>query len=325
MRKFFKRSGIAIALVVASLATVPFLIPVKQLQGLDTVSALAKGEDQFVTLPFVGTDGIDIRYRDTGAHETGRTFLMLHGSVFNAATWDEVTDAFATKGRVVAFDQIPYGLSEKLLPEDWTGENPYRVEAVVARMFQLMDALDIERATLVANSYGAVLAVRAAAEQPDRIDGLVLGDAAVYVNESMPAWLMNLPQVDRLGPLIARGIGASEAFVETTWLYPDAMTEARLSKTLIHTKVENWDAAFWAYLKAWKLSDLEQVIARIRQPTLVITGDSDAVVPVKESERLHNAIPRSELVILPGCGHVPQEECPDAFSAAVLDWVDREH
>jgi len=323
MKKLLKWSGIVVLLAIIALAIVPFLIPVKPLDGLKTAQALARPDDRFVTLPFAGTDGIDIRYRDSGNAGTGRTFLMLHGSVFNAATWDEVTDALAAKGRVVAYDQIPYGLSEKLVPGDWAGASPYRIEAAVARIFQLMDALGIGQATLVANSYGAVLAVRAAAAHPERLDGLVLGDAAVYVNESMPAWLMNLPQVERLGPLVARGIGASDRFVDATWLHPDAMNDARRSKTLIHSQVENWDAAFWGYLKVWQMSDLGPAIAGITQPTLVISGEGDGIVPVEESRRLQQSIPGSELVVLPNCGHVPQEECPAAYSAAVLDWIER--
>lgn len=323
MKKFFKWSGLTALFAILCMAIIPFLIPIAPLDNLGTARQLAEAEDKFITLPFTGTDGIDIRYRDTGSEHSGRTFLMLHGSVFNAATWDEVTEVLATKGRVVAYDQIPYGLSEKLVPGDWEDENPYRIEAVVDRLFQLMDALKIERATLIANSYGAVIAVRAAATNPDRIDGLVLGDAAVYVSEGLPTWLMDLPQVDRMGPLIARGIGASETFVKSTWLDANNMSEARLSKTLIHTNVEDWDGAFWAYLKAWKLSDLTQTIAKVRAPALVITGDSDQVVPIEDSERLHNSIQGSDMVVLPNCGHVPQEECPDAFSAAVLDWVSR--
>ncbi len=61
MIKLFKWSGIVVLLAEVSLAIIPFLIPVKALQGLDTASALAKAENHFVTLAVVGTDGIDIR------------------------------------------------------------------------------------------------------------------------------------------------------------------------------------------------------------------------------------------------------------------------
>lgn len=322
MKRFLKWLGYGVLVLILAAALVPFLIPVKPLDGLTPARALASDGSRFVALPFDGTDGIDIHYLEAGDPSAERTFILIHGSVFNAATWDEVLDDFATRGRAIAYDRLPYGLSEKLTPGDWTAAPPMAPEAGVARVVALMDALGVERAVLVGNSYGAVVAARAAAAYPDRVEALVLGDAAVYVNENVPGWIMGLPQVRRLGPLLARGIGSSEAFIRATWADPDAMPADRLAKTLVHTRAEGWDTAFFAYLQTWQTPDMTPVIDAIAAPTLVLTGDSDTVVPVEDSARLHAAMPGSDYVVLPDCGHVPQEECPDAFAAAVLGWVD---
>ena len=93
--------------------------------------------------------------------------------------------------------------------------------------------------------------------------------------------------------------------------------------TTIHTKVENWDNALWEYLRVWKTADIEASFPTIQQPTLIITGDSDAIVPVTDSQQLDSKLPNSELVILPSCGHVPQEECPEAFEQAVNSWLNK--
>ena len=55
-------------------------------------------------------------------------------------------------------------------------------------------------------------------------------------------------------------------------------------------------------------------------PTLVITGDDDRIVPTEESLQLAGEIPGAELAVLPACGHVPQDECPQAFMDAVDAW-----
>jgi pimeloyl-ACP methyl ester carboxylesterase len=91
----------------------------------------------------------------------------------------------------------------------------------------------------------------------------------------------------------------------------------------IHTQVEDWDVALWEYLRAWGVgtSDFVTRIPNIQQPALVITGGSDAVVPVSDSQRLDSELPNSELVILPSCGHVPQEECTEAFEEVVGAWL----
>lgn len=212
-------------------------------------------------------------------------------------------DTFGARGRVIAYDQIPYGLSEKLVEGDWTERNPYTAEASVDQLFALMDTLAIERAVLVGNSYGSVLAVRAALAQPERVEALILGDPAVYVSESMPAAIINLPQVQRLGVLAARSIGQSEAFIDQTYLDPEQITPERFALTTIHTQVENWDVALWEYLEVWGTTTPDYLprLAQIAQSTLVITGDSDAVVPAADSERLQSELPNAELVVLPDC------------------------
>ena len=104
-----------------------------RLEGLATPSQIAGDESNFLTIPYTGTDGIDIHYLTDGAAagEVVPTFVLLHGSLFNAYTWSEVMDFFGERGRVIAYDQIPYGLSEKLVGGDWTEGNPYASSAAV--------------------------------------------------------------------------------------------------------------------------------------------------------------------------------------------------
>jgi pimeloyl-ACP methyl ester carboxylesterase len=186
-----------------------------------------------------------------------------------------------------------------------------------------LDALDVNNVVLVGSSYGGKLAVQAALAQPERVKALVLVDAAVYVQEEMPAWPLELAQIRRLGPLFARQLGQNEAFIRQTYLHPDRISDERMAPTTIHTQVEDWDVALWEYLHVWGVDtpDLAARIPDIQQPALVITGDSDIVVPVTDSRRLDSELPNSELVILPPCGHVPHEECPEAFEEAVDAWL----
>ncbi|MCB0060719.1 MAG: alpha/beta hydrolase, partial [Caldilineaceae bacterium] len=83
------------------------------------------------------------------------------------------------------------------------------------------------------------------------------------------------------------------------------------------------DGAVWAYLQEWGAhpADVTGHLSSIQQPALVLTGDSDAIVPLADSERLANTLPNAEYVVLPACGHVPQEECPARFMDAVEEWL----
>jgi pimeloyl-ACP methyl ester carboxylesterase len=308
------------------IAVGPFLIPVPPLEGLASAQQMASEESQFVTVPYEGTDGIDIHYIANTPNPSAEapTFVLLHGSMYNVFTWNEVMDFFGEHGRVIAYDQIPYGLSEKLTAGDWTGTNPYTSEAAVDQLFLFLDALGVDSVILVGNSYGGVLAVQTALDQPERVEALILVDAAVYVQEEMPAFVMELPQAQHMGPLFARQLGQNEAFIRQTYLDPSRISDERMNLTMIHSEIEDWDLALWEYLRVWGTDtpDFVSRISEIQQPALILTGDSDAVVPVEDSQRLDNELPNSELVILPSCGHVPQEECPEAFESAVDEWLD---
>ncbi len=314
-----------IVFVIITLAIGPFLIPVKPLKNLVAAQDLAAPDSQFITIPFDGTDGIELHYLSSGAGspDDDLKFILLHGSNFNAFTWNEVLDVFEQYGQAFAYDQIPYGLSEKLIAGDWGIRNPYSSEAAVDQLFLFMDALGVERAVLVGSSYGAALAVQATLVYPERVDALILADAAVYVEEEMPAWLFELPQVRHLGPVFARQLGQSEAFIRQTYQDPEQISVERMAQTMIQTQMTNWDMAYWEYLRVWGTDtpNYQVRIPEIRQPTLVISGDSDKVVPVADSQKLHSELPNSELTILPLCGHVPQEECPELFADAVATWL----
>ncbi len=325
LKRLAKILGIIFILIILLLAVGPFLIPVAPLEGLASAQQVATNESEFITIPFSGTDGIDIHYmsNNTNATDETPTFVLLHGSNFNSYTWTEVFDFFSQQGQVIAYDQIPYGLSEKLVTGDWSDRNPYSSVAAVDQLFLLLDELNVGNAVLVGNSYGATLAVQAALAHPERVDALILVDAAVYVEEEMPAWLFDLPQMGRLGPLFARQLGQSEAFIRQTYLNPEQISDERMALTMIQTQVQDWDMAYWEYLRVWGLDTPDYImrIPEIQQPVLVVSGDSDAIVPVSDSQTLHSELPNSELVILPSCGHVPQEECPDIFEEAVGEWL----
>ena len=87
--------------------------------------------------------------------------------------------------------------------------------------------------------------------------------------------------------------------------------------------MKSWDEALWAYLQEWGTNpaDVTGQLLTIQQPSLVITGDSDAIVPVADSERLASELPNADYAVLSSCGHVPQEECPVQFEDAVDEWL----
>jgi len=313
MRKALRFVLIAAFVILAIAAIGPFLVPIPPLADTVPPEQLADPDSRFIEV-----NGLEVHYKTTGAGEP--TMILLHGFGASVFSWREVMEALGEWGSVIAFDRPAFGLTERPLSWD-EGANPYTPDAQVALLLGLMDSLDVDTAILVGNSAGGTVAVNAALAHPERFDALVLVDAAIYQGGGAPSWirpLLRTPQVDRLGPLLARQIEArGDAFLEGAWQDPSKLTAEDRAGYRKPLNVENWDLALWEFTKASNQPDLADAIKTIPLPSLVISGEEDRVVPVESSVRLADELPDAELVVIPDCGHVPHEECPEPFLTAV--------
>ena len=87
-------------------------------------------------------------------------------------------------------------------------------------------------------------------------------------------------------------------------------------------QAENWDRALWELTVSSHPLALDEHLDELSIPVLVITGDDDRIVPTEQSLRLAEDIPGATLTVIPACGHLPHEECPDEFMQAVLSFVE---
>lgn len=325
-RKWPKVVGVILSVLLLLILLGPFLIPVKGATGLNEPVDLIGQNGNIITIPFDGTDGIDMYYIYKPAQiKTDQNFILIHGSLYNSYTWNEVIDYLSTKGNVYAYDQAPYGLTEKLVESDWTGANPYTVDSAIVQLEAFMDKMNIDSATLLGSSFGGVLAAEAAVQIPDRVDELIFVDAAVFVTESVPTWLLELPQVDHLGPILANTLASGDSFFESTYFDKSKITDERMEMNKVLTKVNNWNIALWEYLQAWGTapSDVSTQLDRITQKALIISGAEDVIVPLEQSKQLAEALPNAELVVIDDCGHLPHEECPESFIKVLDNWFEK--
>lgn len=306
------------------LLIVPLLVPVRPMPGVGDPRTLADAESRFLDIAHPGLGPLAHHYRVFG--ETPPSIVLLHGFTLNLYSWSEVQRELAAVAGVAAYDRVPFGLSAKPGRAAWTGGSPYAAAAAEQQLFDFMDALDIDRGVLVGNSAGGLLAVRAALDQPDRVAGLVLVNAAILTRPpAFVAPLLRLPPVDHLGPLLARGTGQNLELLRSSYADPGRITPERERLTTIMTRTGGWDSALWDFvIEAAAQPDVSAGLGRIGVPTLVMVGAEDRVVPPADGDAIAAAIPGSELVVIEGCGHVLQEECPAAFVSAFADWFARE-
>jgi len=314
MRPSLRGLLIALGALLLILFIGPLLVPVPPLEGTVPPEQLADPDSRFVEV-----NGITVHYKIAGSGEP--VFLLLHGFGASTFSWREVMGPLAEMGTVVAFDRPGFGLTQRPMPDEWEGVNPYSPEAQANLTVGLMDALGIERAILVGNSAGGTVALQTALTYPERVAGLVLVDAAVYVGGGTPGWLrplLNTPQMRHLGPLIARRIQDwGVDFARSAWHDPSRITPEVWEGYNRPLRAQNWDRALWEVTRASRPLGLEKRLGEVRVPVLVVTGDDDRIVPTEQSIRLAGEIAGAQLAVIPECGHVPQEECPGPFLEAL--------
>ncbi len=328
-----------LAVLLATVLVGPLVFPVPPLEGTVPVRDLAWPES--VWLPAHGLD-VHVEVRQGGVPvvdltgldaATGPAVVLLHGFGASTRSWAStlpwITDPAVAAPWGVAFDRPGFGLTERPLGRWPADENPYGPEAQVATTIALLDALGAERAVLVGHSAGGAIALEVALAHPERVAGLILVAPAVYEGGGAPAWskpLLRTPQADRVGPLLMRQLGGSsgEDFLRASWFDPEAIDETTWEAYRRPLMANDWDRALWELVKASREPQLVERLGEVRVPVLVVTGAQDRVVPATSSRDLRDdltGVPGgAAFAMLEGCGHLPHEECPDAFEAAVTDW-----
>lgn len=313
--------GFFFVLVLAVLLIGPLVIPIPPLDDVQGVQSLADADSRFVEV-----GDLQMHFKESGSGSPA--IVLLHGFGASEFSWREVLVPLGEHGRTIAYDRPAFGLTERLLPGEWSDRSPYGPEAQIDLLFGLMDALGVDRAVLIGHSAGGAVAAQSALDRPDRVAGLVLVDAAVFSSGGPPGLLrplLNTPHANRLGPWFSRGIQQwGEELVRASWHDSNRVTPEILAGYRKPLQVENWDVALWELTKASRPTDLPERLDELDVPVLVIAGDDDRIVPTEESLRLAGEIPQAELVILEGCGHLPHEECPEAFLEAVERLLERE-
>jgi len=316
LKRSARAALIVVGMVLLLALIVPFLVPVPPLPGLVAPEQLADPDSEFIEV-----NGLRLHVKRSGQGEP--VMILLHGFGSHTESWRTVRPALAAVGTVIAFDRPAFGLSER--PLAWSGVNPYSHAAQVDLVIGLMDRLGIERAILVGNSMGGMTSLQVALRYPARVRALVLVDPAVYGGGASPImrFLLNTPQLRRLGPLLARSQASQiSRLLPSAYHDPAKVTPEMLAFYERPLKVENWDRAFYEFIAAGDMPGaLGEDIKRLSLPTLVLTGEFDTWVAPEQSVRVSQTIPGAQLAVIPNCGHVPQEECPQAFLQAVVPFV----
>ncbi|HRJ76581.1 MAG TPA: alpha/beta hydrolase, partial [Anaerolineales bacterium] len=160
-------------------------------------------------------------------------------------------------------------------------------------------------------------------EYPERVEQLILVAPGVGGgrNPQFPTWalpVMWTPQMHRIGPLFMRDYQESlPRTVERGWFDQTKLTDEIRQTHLQILKIKNWDRAFYELVFAPAYPELRGLLPELKVKAYIIGGVEDRLIRTWYLETIVTEIPEAELSLIPQCGHVPQEECPDEFMEVI--------
>jgi 2-hydroxymuconate-semialdehyde hydrolase len=267
--------------------------------------------------PEIGREILAAGYR-TNLHDQGQGFplLLIHGSgpgVTAWANWRGIIPQLAQTRRVIAPDMLGFGYSER--PAD----AQYSQQRWVAHAIGVLDALGVERADIVGNSFGGGLALALAIRHPERVRRLVLMGS---VGVSFPL-TAGLDAAWGYTPSLANMRRLLDLFAWDRNLVNDELAELRYQASIRPGFQESF-AAMFPPPRQNGIDDLASREADIRalpHETLVIHGREDRIIPLEASLRLAGLIPNSQLHVFGHCGHWTQIEHAHRFARLVEDFL----
>lgn len=271
------------------------------------VSAAAQATATGVQDKWATVFGAKIHYLEAGS---GPAVILLHGLGGSAANWAPTIAPLAQKYRVIVPDQIGFGKSDKPMLN-------YRVSTLVDFLDGFYKQAGVEKASLVGNSLGGFTAAAFALAHPEKVDKLVLVDAAGFAitGDIDPKALNGLnpstrQQVKDLLSLVfySKELFSSDLAIETFLASRVTAGDQYTIQRFIDSIGRGEDV-------------LDGKLGAIRQPTLIIWGREDGLTQLAMGQRFNKEIAGSHLFIIDKCGHVPQLEKPAEFNTALMKFL----
>lgn len=274
---------------------------------------------------WLALDGHRYHYLDEGQ---GEVLLLVHGNPTWSFYWRNLITALRDRYRVIAVDHMGCGLSDK--PADY----PYRLAQHVGNLQRLIEALGLERVTLLAHDWGGAIGLGAATESPRRFARYVMFNTAAFRSRDIP-WRIAVCRAPMIGRLMVQGLnGFAQAALEMAVCHHERMTRAVRAGLL--APYDNWShrqaiyrfvediplrPSHPSYERLWQIE--RGLPALAERPWMFVWGMRDWCFTPRFLDRFLEFVPGAEVHRLADAGHYVVEDAHERIVPLVADFLRR--
>jgi pimeloyl-ACP methyl ester carboxylesterase len=273
-------------------------------------------------MKFLELHGDRVAYRDVG--DGDEALLLIHGMAGSSETWRAVIPQLSRRYRVVAPDLLGHGQSAK-------PRGDYSLGAFAVWLRDLLDELDISRATIIGQSLGGGVAMQFVYQHPDYCQRLILiSSGGLGPDVGWTLRLLSAPGAEFILPVIAPrpvltagnklrswfgAAGISSPRGAEVWSAYSSLSDAETRQAFLRTLRSVVDH------RGQAVSALNRLHMAAELPTMTIWGDQDRIIPVDHAYAAQAARPESRLEVLKGVGHFPHVERPSEVVDLIDDFI----
>ncbi|MDN7245134.1 alpha/beta hydrolase [Planococcus shenhongbingii] len=230
-----------------------------------------------------------------------KVLVFAHGFGCDQYVWDDIAPAFETKYRVVLFDYVGSGRSDK---KAYSKERYSTLHGYKQDLIELCDALNLKNVVFIGHSVSSMIGALAAIDRPELIKDLIMiGPSAHYLNE--PGYQGGFERADIEGMLKMMETDYKEW---ANYLAPVVLQNGdrpELAQEFEQILCSNDPDIMRQFAEATFLSDVRSDLQKVSVPTLILQMKNDAIAPETAGEFVHSQIPESEYVVMNATGHNP--------------------
>ncbi len=270
---------------------------------------------KYATGKFIVLDGYSTYYIEKGE---GEPVILLHGFFYDSYMWNKNIDALAERFKVYALDLWGFGYSTR-------EPMNYGYPLFATQLLEFMDALDIQKASLVGQSMGGGTCILFCIQHRKRVNKIILVDAAGMPNPlPLLGKIANLPKVGEF-MLGFKSNFFPEMTLKSTFMYDkEFITNSYLENVTRFHKIKGTTEVLLKILRKQFFDTLSEEIHKLGEmdvPILIVWGRQDKAISVERGQQMHKILKTSRLEILEQAGHCPHDEQSRRFNQLAVDFL----